>query len=620
MRLHTLPVSLIALLHLCIGASCSLSTDTSNATHPPLFVAPNPRLKTYHTALSTLLPILPILAPPPTHTLLVTLATSAFKPLLYNYLCFLRYRAKWGTTSPTHEQSSGNETEPNDRWSFIRRKHFYEDTQKILIVTSDQALAEELSEFGVVVWYLDAIDWDSTEAQEYIDETLEDEKLRKEFERIIRDDLFATVRMMDLLLPPTRSESNSRSAIRQIRPSVKGFGAKMLEWGSLHYQSLMLERTLVMSTLVGALVEAQQVDTRWRVQQERGWKDKWEYHDWDNEPPLIEEPFVGVKGVLLADNDAVWLSNPASFFAHHYRPQGSHPSFVVASDTDPYSPHLSQYGLSYTPCACFIYSRTSDAEAPSASPNPLPEAKEYYSPSTGAATGWRFTAICHIAMILRSIEDGLAQLIGADNAELDVEGKARLSTLRRAIAPSFQGTSLGPAMFLAEDEDPVLPVLTHEEWMETLGSFDESKIIGLLKEAGLGGALRDLINDPEAYANNARDRRKMCEDLAISKSKRTTCPNPIPEMDRTSLTIPAQNGRAFHRGIKTEVLPYDIFPPGMRYFDGGLASGERPCVVHANYATGKTKTELLKREKLWALVQDERGQYRCDAEVMDRAK
>ncbi|SCV73158.1 BQ2448_7083 [Microbotryum intermedium] len=619
MRLHSLPVSLIALLQLCIGASCSSSSETSNTTHPPLFVPPNLRLKTYHTSLSTLLPILPILAPPPTHTLLVTLATSAFKPLLYNYLCFLRYRAEWGTTSPSHEQSSGNETDPTDRWSYIRRKQLYEDTQKILIVTSDQALAEELSEFGIVVWYLDAIDWDSREAHQYLDGTLEDEKLKNEFERLIRDDPFATVRMMDLLLPPTRSESSS-SATRQPRTTSKGLGAKMLEWGSLHYQSLMLERTLVMSTLVGALVEAQQVDTRWRLEQERWWEEKWESHDWNNEPPLIKEPFVGVKGILLADNDAVWLANPASFFAHHYRPQGSHPSFVVASDTDPYSPHVNQYGLSYTPCACFIYSRTSDAEAPSASPNPLPEAKEYYSPSTGAATGWRFIAICHIAMILRSIEDGLAQVIGADDAELDAEGKARLSTLRRAIAPSFQGTSLGPAMYLAEDDNPVLPVLTHEEWTETLGSFDDSKIIALLEEAGLGGALRDLINDPEAYANNARDGRRMCENLAISRSKRTTCSNPNPSMDRTSLTIPAQKGRAFHRGVKTKVLPYDVFPPGMRYFDGGLARGERPCVVHANYATGKTKEELLRREKLWALMQDEQGEYRCDAEVMSRAK
>jgi hypothetical protein len=64
----------------------------------------------------------------------------------------------------------------------------------------------------------------------------------------------------------------------------------------------------------------------------------------------------------------------------------------------------------------------------------------------------------------------------------------------------------------------------------------------------------------------------------------------------------------------------------MRFFDGGLEPGTKPCVVHANYATGSKKEELLRKRGMWALLRGEEGQarkdgggWRCDAEVMARA-
>lgn len=217
----------------------------------PLFDAAAPgKIQLLHTSLSTLLPVLPILAPAPSHTLLLTLATSGFKPLLYNWMCWLRYRAKWG----------------EDETETIR-----EGIPKFLVVTSDEALAHELVDHGIVVWWL---------------------RPGNETEAAGENDLFTSLRALDLLLSPASEQKHDP---RQ----------QMIPWGSLHYQSLMLERTLVMSVLVGALAEAQKVAVADRRREAIGWRKRVLAHDW-SESRIYPEPFVGVKGVLVVDNDAVW--------------------------------------------------------------------------------------------------------------------------------------------------------------------------------------------------------------------------------------------------------------------------------------------------------------------------
>lgn len=216
----------------------------------PLFNASEPaRL---HTSLATLLPMLPLLAPPPSHTLVVTLATAAFKPLLLNWMCSLKFQAKWGAPS---------------------------DAPPFLVVTSEEALARELSAHGVVVWWLRGADLDADEREDGDDLLLHDE--------------YRNLRLLGLLLAPGSAADDPRQ--------------EMLRWGSLHYQSLMLERSLVLSSLVGALAASQTVDVDYRKQQERKWMARAMAHDW-SESILEREPWVGVKGVLVVDNDAVWYA------------------------------------------------------------------------------------------------------------------------------------------------------------------------------------------------------------------------------------------------------------------------------------------------------------------------
>lgn len=282
---------LLPLLILCSTTWAS----TTNSTQYPLFPSSSPEaneppLQLLHTSLSTLLPILPALSPPPSHTLLVTLATPAFKPLLFNWICFLRHKAHWGEGESPNQDDSPEEAEHRRR----QLKGPAKDLIKLLVVTSDEQLARELTdEHGVVVWWLKGVDWDQEErrAKEAGDGKQEDDVSNQaRIERILTDDLFTSLRSMDLLLPPHP-------------PSKQQQG--MLEWGSLHYQSLMLERTLVMTALTGALVESQKVEREDREREEAEWKARVLAHDWE-ESRLMREPFVGVKGVLLVDNDAVW--------------------------------------------------------------------------------------------------------------------------------------------------------------------------------------------------------------------------------------------------------------------------------------------------------------------------
>lgn len=593
--------------------SAFASPSTSNASFPLLFPPPtssSSSLPTLHTSLSTLLPILPHLSPPPEHTLLVTLATPAFKPLLFNWICFLRYRAKWGAV-PEHN-------EHGDPFLFEDQ---YEATPKLLVITSDEGLARELSELGVVTWWLKGIDWDEVERTAEMDVEGDAERAETAMagvEQMLQDDLFTNLRLLELLLPSEPPFNQSERLTSSLIP-----------WGTLHYQSLMLERTAVMSALVGSLVESQMLDKEYKQEEERYWRAKIMAHDWENDDPLELPQFEGVKGVLLVDNDAVWfvrflsrfayniaypyrcrLSSPTAFISHYYRAGGTHPSIVFAPDMAPST--INAWGTRQIPCACFFYTRTTDSGAQLASHSPRSSLDPYdYSPARGAARAWRKTAICHISMLLRSLATG---------RRLAFEPDSKIGELNKARAPSFQATALGPAVFLAEQILPSLPEPSHEQWMEALGSGNLDDMIDILDESGL--ALDD------------KNGGKTC--LQVAQSFQTFSPSPSFLLDNgiTSLsshyTLSPHSTFAHlpkaHTPIRTEALPYDLFPPGMRFFDGGLEPGTKPCVVHANYATGSKKEELLRERGMWALVPPRAGEgdqagggWRCNARVMDRA-
>ncbi|GAA6051424.1 hypothetical protein JCM3770_000513 [Rhodotorula araucariae] len=600
-------------LHL-LGCAVALP-GASNATHPPLFASSPPTLATLHTSLASLLPVLPLLAPPPEHTLLVTLATSAFKPLLYNWLCFLRTKAKWGAV-PSHSPM-GEPYKPSDSFA----KHA--DTPKLLVVTGDEDLARELSDHGVVTWWVRATDWDAVElADELAEDHPDKDAMLAYVEGMLQDDLFANLRLLDLLLPANE-------------PAVANAdGSTVIPWGTLRYQSLMLERTVVMSALVGALAQSQRADPEWRKAQDAAWMEKVLAHDWENSPPLKAPEFEGVKGVLLVDNDAVWLSSPNAFLSHYYRPTGPHPSIIYAPDMDPTTQNA--WGTHTMPCACFFYSRVSDAGAQRAAPSHAPDHSPLdpylYSPSAGAAEVWRSTALCHVSMLQEALEAGRRLLqwrraredAPADQSlapELDLGGAPPAPSAQEQVpeprAPSFQATALGPAVFLAEQRGAFLPEVSHERFMAALGSGEVDDLFDLLEDAEL-----DL--NPET---GRADRGRSC--LALAQAQQTQCASPYAESElgafATSLTREylehVLRAPPPHRPVRVEPLPYDAFPPGMRFFDGGLEPGARPCVVHANYATGGMKEQLLRQRGLWALVRPEEGdgQWRCDAGVMAKA-
>ncbi|GAA6015471.1 hypothetical protein JCM10207_008606 [Rhodosporidiobolus poonsookiae] len=627
---------LLAVLQLWVLATAS--PGSSNSTHPPLFSPPPASLPFLHTSLASLLPVLPHLAPPPEHTLLVTLATPAFKPLLYNWLCFLRHKAKWGQPA-THDIHGERVKDKKDE-----DKTGWEDTPKLLVITSDEDLANDLAGEGVVTWWLRGIDWDEFDAAEESG----DEAALERLDAQLQQDLFTNLRLLDLLLPSEPPSSQSERLTDQLIP-----------WGTLHYQSLMLERSLAMSALVGALVESQKTDARWQRQQDYELWQRVMAHDWENDGMMEMPEFVGVKGVLLVDNDAIWLSSPTPFLSHYYRPSAPHPSIIFAPDMSPTQQNA--WGSHDMPCACFLYSRVSDHGARLASPPavsplaaakattlPAEEADPYlYSPAEGAAEAWRSTALCHISMLLQALETGrhhaLVQRLHATklheggqtvNPQLvldkpkgearaaaaaaaeegEEESPGKLKALKKATAPSFQATALGPALFLSEQNAAHLPTFTHDAWLSALGSGDVDELLDALSAAGL------TLGRPGAGST--------C--LALAQSYQTVCPAPPSPLSRLELLaalIPAPSSGTVartprpHRPIRTEPLPYDLFPPGMRFFDGGLEPGARPCVVHANYATGKKKEELLRGRGLWALVEPEGegGELTCSAEVMARA-
>ncbi|KAK4048445.1 hypothetical protein OIV83_004791 [Microbotryomycetes sp. JL201] len=691
-------LAVVCLITTCVNASHS-QTGGHRPHHVPLFAPvdstqssqPVNQVRRLHTSLATLLPVLPLLSPAPSHTLLVTLATPAFKPLLFNWLCFLRYKAHWGQGTAGNSTSSSNQ---NDR------------LLKVLIVTSDEGLARELSDErqGLVVWWLKGVD--PHDLEKHVNDLRQADKL----EDPAKHDLFKTLRTLDLLLPPEPPTDVDETA---------GATQSMLEWGSLHYQSLMLERTLVMSALVGALSESQAMDRHDRLKAEQ---ERWDKLEQGDDP---EQAIEGVRGVLLVDNDAVWLSDPSALLDHAYFPGSLHPSFIWSPDTSPDTPN--SYGTFSMPCACFIYSRTSDKDSSLASfvDERLDTDKRdgEYRPSKGAALAWRWTAMCHIAMVMNSFEkaqtsaahalslehaqsddDGAEEeefsnvdssiasssllLNTVDNSTASLDSPRRIKSLVRAHAPSFQATSLGPALFLAEKGHDVLGNVEHQEWVDAISSGEPQRLLDILDRAGLGlpstseedEALieeqerlayeRQLAGEDDDYdfddaydpddapredegleeflqrvgrlkgrewmkrhSSSETDNKsrltcdKLAQKLALT-SPRSSSPmhDSSDDVGWTTLTREYIGRRRPNPSrIKTQSLPYDLFPPGMRYFglpddvQQGISKGTKVCVVHANYATGMDKENLLRKAGLWALVQPRPNEYMCDANVMREA-
>lgn len=340
------------------------------------------------------------------------------------------------------------------------------------------------------------------------------------------------------------------------------------------------------------------------------------------------------------------------------------------------------------PCACFIYSRVHDHHAHLAA-RVTPQERDVtdgdYRPSDGAALVWKWTSLCHVAMVMNSLErarkvaraaafgiaavDDVEDEDGEDDEEdeaitaaVDVHddvGEAEeveeedddedesespavpnISTLIKAVAPSFQATSLAPALHLASLSNTHLPTPSHEDWIRALASPSPNALLDLLDKAGLGlprhsfgddrddELAEDLTPEEQAEAFAAREERQSraalmrpterqtCDKLALSLSQLCEAES---EPDTTLTRV--WRARQRHIQIRHEALPYDSFPPGMRFFGGGAEKGQRACVVHANYATGASKEKLLRERKLWAVVPPSETDRRwmCDAGVMRRA-
>lgn len=285
------------------------------------------------------------------------------------------------------------------------------------------------------------------------------------------------------------------------------------------------------------------------------------------------------------------------------------------------------WGTHTMPCACFFYTRVSDAGAQQAAPiypdpsSPIPLDPYLYSPAEGAAAAWRNTALCHISMLLQALEAGARQfrmggVLRSQSGDDDARPNLAAPAMAGARAPSFQATALGPALFLSEQVAIDMPEISHEHFLDALGSADVEDLHFLLEIAGLA---------PDPVTGQVP---KSC--LAQAQEFQYMTPARIPtgfHEPPTSLTLQYYDtlgaaGPRPHTPIRVEPLPYDLFPPGMRYFDGGLDPGTKPCVVHANYATGTKKEELLRSKGLWALVAPDDADsdaWTCDVQVMREA-
>lgn len=248
--------------------------------HVALFRNASHSIPTLHQNLDTLLPFLPDIAAgwsasvrkeTSSSVLLVTLATPAFKHLLLNFMCFMHHRLKDADYQPG----------------------------KYLVVTSSQELATWLSDRGVVSLILQPEDLMANAT----------------------NDIFSSLRQLDLVLPAA-AQSPVNEAGKQ----------KTLPWGSLHYQSLMLERTVISTVLAGALSESQKsAFEQWEV--DCGWQPE--------AKDDIQQWRRPVGGILLADNDAVWsVRLSALLFSCLSIPGFHHHPRISITCTDPAETHL----------------------------------------------------------------------------------------------------------------------------------------------------------------------------------------------------------------------------------------------------------------------------------------
>ena len=232
---------------------------------------------------------------------------------------------------------------------------------------------------------------------------------------------------------------------------------------------------------------------------------------------------------------------------------------MYALDVEPGT--QTSWGTHELPCACFIYTRTADFDDPR-----FRQSGTLDSPSMEAAQAWRHVALCHISSTLEYLDLAASQARMWDEA-------TDLSHLHKAPAPSFQHSSLGPALFLSEHG--LLPPISRVEFDRALGSGQPKDLIKLLRKVGLG---------PGQPSCTQR------ADLVL-----TACPNPEHQGPFGQI----QTG---HHRLRVEALPYSMFPPGRTFFDPEEREhGVEPCVVHANYATNHWKEKLLRDAGLWAL-------------------
>ena len=237
----------------------TILTCASKALHTPLFGAVNHSIPTLHRSFGTLLPYLPEIASgwsnsvssnTSSSTLVVTLATPAFKHLLLNFLCYLHHRLEASLHPPG----------------------------RYLVITSSSDLALWLSERGVIVLLLDR---DSHEEAAP----------------------FQALRQLGVLLSPTEFAAGDRPA-----------RTSMIDWGSLRYQSLMLERSLAISSLVSMLSEANTVSSDLQRpvaypilhsdEDDYAYEEEQQLEAVEVQTPVPVSKPVG--GVLVVDNDAAW--------------------------------------------------------------------------------------------------------------------------------------------------------------------------------------------------------------------------------------------------------------------------------------------------------------------------
>lgn len=173
-----------------------------------------------------------------------------------------------------------------------------------------------------------------------------------------------------------------------------------------------------------------------------------------------------------------------------------------------------------------------------------------------------------------------------------------LASHHRARAPSFQASALGPAIHILSEKYPILPLISHARWMKAMGSGDVEDMNSLLRKLDPDG---EEVDDRGICIKLAQRNYQLSPNPAKFTSLTTAS---LFTVDSTTSTESVSSYFDF-QPLMVESLPYSAFPPGMSYFAKDQEPGIIPCVVHANYASGQMKENLLRKEKLWALSNDQ---------------